>query len=480
MNIYFCGYNENSTIAEIRKDFSEEEKCERILKEYRVAGKKGVTGPFDAVAALILGGAAVSSVYQKNFIKYSYNKKNNDATTWDQAAIKYFADRVTWNGLLSKIKETNTLKNIYDLVKGSNALDEERKRIVLNVLMRDNNAENNSKRDGHMESLKIDDIVTGAIEKNKQVIFTGAPGTGKTYAVRKYVKAQCTCVDGEGNEIVDKNQYKFVQFHPSYDYSDFVEGLRPVVIQGQTESTFVRMDGVFKEFCRHIVEESKKVYVPKKYFFIVDEINRADLAKVFGELMFGLEESYRGEDNPIATQYKNLTTYRILEEGPDAGKAVPMEMDVFEKGFYIPENLYFIGTMNDIDRSVDSMDFALRRRFMWVDIKANEIMQTSLEGILGNKNIDASGNSIIDIEELADKIIKMNDEISNSKFGLTDAYHIGPAYFKKLDVTDYENSLETIFEHNIVSILKEYTRGRKQEEVENLITSCRNALLGEN
>ena len=136
--------------------------------------------------------------------------------------------------------------------------------------------------------------------KNKQIIFTGAPGTGKTYSVREVVEEE---TDG------DKTAYKFVQFHPSYDYSDFVEGLRPVVLLGQTEPTFVRMDGTFKAFCRHVVEENKaNDSEDEKYYFIVDEINRGDLSKIFGELMFGLEESYRGEENAFDTQYKNLKT----------------------------------------------------------------------------------------------------------------------------------------------------------------------------
>ena len=136
--------------------------------------------------------------------------------------------------------------------------------------------------------------------KNKQIIFTGAPGTGKTYSVREVVEEETDR---------DKTAYKFVQFHPSYDYSDFVEGLRPVVLLGQTEPTFVRMDGTFKAFCRHVVEENKaNDGEDEKYYFIVDEINRGDLSKIFGELMFGLEESYRGEENAFDTQYKNLKT----------------------------------------------------------------------------------------------------------------------------------------------------------------------------
>lgn len=347
-----------------------------------------------------------------------------------------------------------------------------------------------------MANEDVNEIISKAIANNKQVIFTGAPGTGKTCSVRKYVKNKCAILDEDGNKqkdkdgklIVDEKQYKFVQFHPSYDYSDFVEGLRPVVLKDKEEPTFVRMDGVFKEFCRHIVEENSKGN-SKDYYFIVDEINRADLAKVFGELMFGLEESYRGEGNLIQTQYKNLVTYRIIHKddvdntnikNEDIGKAVPIENDVFNDGFYIPENLYFIGTMNDIDRSVESMDFALRRRFQWIDVKANDIMKSSLHSILDKDNTDKNSEIYKKIDALADKIVAMNKEniSKNNKFGLSDAYHIGPAYFKKLDIND-ATSLKNVFDTNITSILREYTRGRKSEDVNIWIGKCREALLGE-
>lgn len=321
-----------------------------------------------------------------------------------------------------------------------------------------NPKDKNSNEEKNTMNKSINELVKNAIENNKQVIFTGAPGTGKTYSVLEYVKENCE----------DETQYKFVQFHPSYDYSDFVEGLRPVVLNGKDETTFVRLDGVFKAFCRKIAEDTNK---EKKYYFIVDEINRADLAKVFGELMFGLEESYRGKK--FDTQYKNLVTYKI-----DNGKAVQIENDVFKDGFYIPENLYFIGTMNDIDRSVDSMDFALRRRFQWVDIRANEIMKTSLHSIFKSQN--ASGTFNDKIDELAAKVIAMNEVISTgNKFGLSEAYHIGPAYFKKLDLNNFDASLKNIFDTNITSILREYTRGRKSDEVTPWIDKCRSALLGE-
>ena len=319
--------------------------------------------------------------------------------------------------------------------------------------------------------------------KNKQIIFTGAPGTGKTYSVREVVEEE---TDG------DKTAYKFVQFHPSYDYSDFVEGLRPVVLLGQTEPTFVRMDGTFKAFCRHVVEENKaNDGEDEKYYFIVDEINRGDLSKIFGELMFGLEESYRGEENAFDTQYKNLKTYRVLETADrgsnicgkeilpeDIGHAVPIENDVFEKGFYIPKNLYFVGTMNDIDRSVDSMDFALRRRFMWMEIKANEVMKPSMLDMYSDQCEEIKKK----IEGISERIVKMNEVMTSSDFrnlGLTEAYHIGPAYFKKLDPQNLEESLREVFDNNVVSILREYLRGRRKDEVDKLINTCKKNLFPE-
>lgn len=326
----------------------------------------------------------------------------------------------------------------------------------------------------------------------KQIILTGAPGTGKTYFVKEYVNKETD---------FNEDRYKFVQFHPSYDYTDFVEGLRPVKLAASNTPTFVRIDGTFKAFCRKIVEDnlnyaakkrkenitvSKKQFMEeiyqenkksketknewvqafnngeKSYYFIVDEINRADLSKVFGELMFGLEESYRGIENRFDTQYKNLKTYKI----DDNGIAQEMEFDCFEKGFFIPNNLVFIGTMNDIDRSVESFDFALRRRFQWIDIKANDIMINSLKDILQGKMDDKK------INEIGNCIIEMNKILNSYGFGLSEAYHIGPAYFK-----DYDGSnIKIIFQQRIEPIIREYTRGRNSDKVDKLIKECKKCI----
>jgi len=303
---------------------------------------------------------------------------------------------------------------------------------------------------------KIKEIIDENIKiNNRQIIFTGAPGTGKTFMVKKYIEA---------NGMNEKADCKFVQFHSAYDYSDFVEGLRPATLNG-TDTTFVRLDGIFKAFCRHIVEEDKP---DKKYFFIVDEINRADLSKVFGELMFGLEESYRGREHVFATQYQNLKTYKINDDGI----AEVMENDCFKDGFYIPENLVIIGMMNDIDRSVETFDFALRRRFQWIEIKANEIMESALKSMWHPVE---EGELSQEEKTLIENIKKMNMLLSGeqyARFGLTDAYHIGPAYFKKYD----GNNLKEIFDWKVAPIIREYTRGRKEKEVKELLDKCWNIL----
>lgn len=278
----------------------------------------------------------------------------------------------------------------------------------------------------------------------KQIVFTGAPGTGKTFGITEAVKEICN----------DEKRYKFVQFHSSYDYSDFVEGLRPV--QMGDDTTFVRMDGVFKEFCR-----KAEGNLEQDYYFIIDEINRADLGKVFGELMFGLEESYRGKNNTIITQYHNLDSYRI-----EGNKPVKIENDCFKDGFYIPENVHVIGSMNDIDRSVETFDFALRRRFHWITVEANDVMKEVLCGIAAKDVPD----------DVIGKIIAMNGYISSagSKYGLSKSYHIGPAYFKNY-ISETEEDLKKLFNEDIAPIVREYLRGRAEAEL--FIGELKNILI---
>lgn len=266
------------------------------------------------------------------------------------------------------------------------------------------------------------------LDNNYNLILTGAPGTGKTYLARQVANAMGA---SEAN-----GQYEFVQFHPSYDYTDFVEGLRPE--QDGNNVVFKRHDGIFKAFCKKAAEDT----VPEhKYVFVIDEINRGEISKIFGELFFSIDPGYRGEtdidtgnDNRVKTQYQNL----IDKDNNLTEKNYP-----FKKGFYVPSNVYVIGTMNDIDRSVESMDFAFRRRFAFYEVTAKETQDSILAG--SQYKIDAIR-----------KMDALNDAIEKQE-GFSSAYHIGAAYFKKIDKCS--GNFGQLWDNHIKGVLFEYLRG---------------------
>lgn len=368
---------------------------------------------------------------------------------------------------------------------------------------------------------------TDLLLNNKNLILTGAPGTGKTYLAKEIAKAM-------------NAEIEFVQFHPSYDYTDFVEGLRPIKKDG-SELGFELKDGVFKNFCRKAINQDetdnfdelytefieelsesnveletptrKKKFKVKinsnktcvaipdtdigtqmsitkemikdyilfeeirdwkpytvpiaKYFMknykvktkmvvqdekphviIIDEINRAEISKVFGELFFSMDSGYRGIKGRVKTQYSNLQ---------DDG-------DIFKDGFYIPENIYIIGTMNDIDRSVESFDFAMRRRFAWKEIKAIDRI-SMWSGVIDDWK-----------EESLKRMISINSKIETIQ-GLGSAFHIGPAYFLKLK--NYNGNFEQLWNNHLEGVLFEYLRGLPQNKI--LLNELKNAfnIIGE-
>ena len=399
--------------------------------------------------------------------------------------------------------------------------------------------------------LQFKNVLSWMLYESKNMILRGAPGTGKSYLAKNIaadIISSGSCADYDELSEEQKKQVEFVQFHPNYDYSDFVEGLRPIQKDDGTIG-FKLMNGIFKGFIEcarknyedslkplnviekensvkesieeffsnielekdtfkissgnefsitHIDDKDIDIYIPKNsicktiqvrkdelekmletdiqfvkpsdltvffgknwtsqkysyllalyneikakykerknstaqltvkknYVFIIDEINRGEISKIFGELFFAIDPGYRGPKGMISTQYANM------HDDP-------------EKKFYIPDNVYIIGTMNDIDRSVDSFDFAMRRRFRFVELKASEHLK-----MLDSLNDDVKAEAIHRMTELNNAIIKENE--------LNENYQIGAAYFLKLKYLSFDR----LWTDYLEPLLQEYVRGMYDE-----------------
>lgn len=258
------------------------------------------------------------------------------------------------------------------------------------------------------------------LEDKRQVIFQGPPGTGKTFVAREL--AECLANVEERAEAEERVQ--IVQFHPSYAYEDFVQGFRPKQVGdgvgfNLTSGPLVQLADKARAEADRAREANEE---PAKFFLIIDEINRGNLAKVFGELYFLLE--YRGKDNKMRLQYS---------EDADAK-------------FWMPENLYIIGTMNTADRSIALLDAALRRRFHFVEFHPERWpIKDLLKDWLAAK-----------APAMVDDVVKVVD-LANKKLGNKEAA-IGPSYFMKKDGLD-EEKLKQVWKYNVLPYIEEQLYG---------------------
>ena len=482
-----------------------------------------------------------SSGKSNQHIMYGWGEFTSDLIN-DVDSSSPLQREVEWKRILDHEITTGVVKNKLFFHGTTDKQAQEIKRL-LGITKDNNNSQTNThtmKYQAYIELLK----------EARNLVLTGAPGTGKTHMARQIAMEMILGHSMDYDSLTDeekeklKKQTDFVQFHPSYDYTDFVEGLRPIEDIDEDKNKgikFERKDGIFKAFCKNAIpfsgdpfdkaydkliediksnrvktvelkrKTSAKLYVIgdnikwysakeadnissnaisrnrlKKLYstyntlekldgmsnitesikevigggdfsyywgilhhllqnynlmghftpfvFIIDEINRGEASKIFGELFYAIDPGYRGMKNlPVKTQYQNL---------------VPKTDDFFE-GFYVPDNVYILATMNDIDRSVESMDFAMRRRFNW-----HEVTPDMTQDMLDELGVSLAAQA-------KEYMRRVNEAIKNTE-GLGAAYMIGPAYFKKLG--GYKGDFKKLWEMNIDPLLREYLRGFRNAE----------------
>ena len=247
------------------------------------------------------------------------------------------------------------------------------------------------------------DKLSDLLKYKKNIILQGAPGVGKTYISKRLAYSLLGCKD--------KSRVSLVQFHQSYSYEDFIMGYRP------SADGFKLKNGVFYEFCKKARDDEQH-----DYYFIIDEINRGNLSKIFGELFMLIENDKRGSRNKIQLLYN-------------------------EEMFYIPENVYIIGMMNTADRSLALIDYALRRRFAFYTLKP----AFDSDNFIKYKNDLAN----LKFNKIINYIKELNMEISDDE-SLGSGFMIGHSYFTNLKQENINEKLDNIIEYEIIPLLEEY------------------------
>jgi 5-methylcytosine-specific restriction protein B len=254
----------------------------------------------------------------------------------------------------------------------------------------------------------------------KNLVLQGPPGTGKTFIAKRLAYTDMG--------MKDSGKIEMVQFHQSYAYEDFIQGYRP-----NEDGKFELKNGIFYKFCRKAERDPDS-----NYYFIIDEINRGNLSKIFGELMMLIEHDKRGLDFAIHLTYSKSGETR----------------------FFIPENLHVIGTMNTADRSLAMVDYALRRRFSFIDLQP--VFGEKFQMYLKEHNVQSSL-----IERIVDKMNNLNKHICDDP-NLGKGFTVGHSYFCNLPAVPDEKWFQQVIDNEIAPLLHEYWFDDDAKATENI------------
>ena len=424
--IDFFDGNNPSAINETNDEVSDEYTIERINEFHSDSRIKIWFKPVIDALVMLGGTAERSVVHQKviemcNVPKSEVEKKNKSGNRTIINDIDWARNYLAYEGFIDKDTE-NGIWSITDLGKSVQMNEELAEKIIRKwVLIKAAQRENNSvpiidlsplytkvlekyTKDDFLKDVYMDeesyDVLSDLIRSKKNVILQGAPGVGKTYAAKRLAYSMMG--------VKDPERVKMIQFHQSYSYEDFIMGFRP------SENGFELKRGAFYNFCKKAEIDSDN-----KYFFIIDEINRGNLSKIFGELFMLIENDKRG---------------------------VEIQLLYSDEKFSVPENVYIIGMMNTADRSLALLDYALRRRFAFYEMRPG----FDTDGFRAYR--DSLGSD--KFNRLINCVESLNNVIANDE-SLGEGFCIGHSYFCNFkEVTD--KSLFAVIEFEIIPLLKEY------------------------
>ncbi len=345
----------------------------------------------------LLGFGVVQSDYK--FIETRTKFRHVRQVKWEKTGNWKIPDyrRITTKTLTDFGKYKGTLRFVFQLMEGPNQDDAPF-------------TEEHALKDVFLSKSKFDNMID-ALNRKKNVVLVGPPGVGKTFIAKRLAYSMI------GFKAPDS--VKMIQFHQSYAYEDFIQGFRPSESGG-----FDLRNGVFHSFCREATKHPENRYV-----FIIDEINRGNLSKIFGEIMMLIEADKRGSEY-----------------------AVPLTYSSESKPFFVPENLFLIGMMNTADRSLAMVDYALRRRFAFIRLSP-EFASDQFGDFLSEKGVSPEL-----IQKIKDRILDLNAEIRDDHANLGPDFEIGHSFFcpgsaaERLDESWYRN----IIHQEIEPLLQEY------------------------